>query len=96
MSWRNNSSNHWKSRQASQIALRYQFLAALLLLVNLIVVAGCIDGGAKVNDLKDDRSIIDEGETGTMKSESADKRDIMPAIDQNLPAGLETATLALG
>ncbi len=96
MRWRNNSFNFWKSRQTKRNTQRYELSVALLLFITMIIVVGCADNGAALNELKDELVIIDEGKTGKMKSEHEDKRDTMPVIDQNIPENLETATLALG
>ena len=96
MSWHNNSFNFWKRNQNKQNTQRYQVSVALLLFIIMIIVVGCADGGTALDGLEDDLDIIDLGEADTMKNESAEQKDAMPVIDQNIPEGLETATLALG
>lgn len=96
MSWHNNSFNSWQNNKNKQNTKRYQVSVALLLFIIMFIVVGCADGGAALDGLEDDLDIIDLGEANTMKNESTERRDAMPVIDQNIPEGLETATLALG
>jgi hypothetical protein len=97
MSWPNNSFNFWKSRLISGKNPFYRAsAAALLLLLFLIVLSGCSGGGAALDGLSDDLEIIDLGEGNAMKNEQAEQKERMPIIDQHIPEGLETATLALG
>jgi len=96
MRWRNNSFNFWKSKQTRRNTQRYQISVALLLLIMMIIVSGCADGGAALNGSRDDLDIVDLGESNAMKNESAEQKNVTPKIDQNVPERLETATLALG
>jgi hypothetical protein len=96
MSWPNNSFNFWKSKQIKRNTQCYQPSMALLLLFTLIMISGCSSGGAALNGLSDDLEIIDLGEGNAMKNEPAEQKEKMPIIDQHIPEGLETATLALG
>jgi hypothetical protein len=85
MSWHNNSFNFWKSDQIMRNNLRFQVSVALLLFIIMIIVVGCADGGAALDGLKDDPDLIDLGEDNVMNNESAEQKDAMPVIDQNIP-----------
>jgi hypothetical protein len=96
MSWPNNSFNLLKSRLISGNKPFYRASAAALLLLFLIVLSGCSGSGAALDGLSDDLEIIDLGEGNAMKNEPAEQKERIPIIDQHIPEGLETATLALG
>ena len=67
-----------------------------MLLSMLILLVSCSGCGGGENLLQNEFEDIDEEEVETMKSESLGKRELIPAIDQKVPALLESATLALG
>lgn len=98
MSWLNNSFNSWKSRYNIRDTQHLWCSVSLLLilLIILIVVCGCTDGGTALDGFKDAPDPTTLGENNTMNNESSKQKDVMPVIDQNIPARLETATLALG
>ncbi len=96
MSCHNNSFNFWESKLINGNTPLYRASVAVLLLLTLIIMGGCSGGGAALDSLANDLDIIDLGEGNAMKDEPSEQKDIMPKIDQNVPAGLETATFALG
>jgi hypothetical protein len=96
MSWPSNSCNFWKSKQIKRNIRRYQALVALILLLAMIMISGCSGGGAALDGLADDGDKINLGDGNAMEKDSAEQKDRMPKIDQNVPEELETATLALG